>query len=359
MTSAYSPPPLRNLPPGGLERRRKHLLAEIARESERGSRFFGFAFPRPRPGFIAGLAGVGVVVGAAALALSLTGGSSAPADQPFLVQAIHGPAWGAYTRDWGGFDPNCASIAQHPFGCDGMIALSSAPAPRTSTPQSGRQDSTEIAGGTAEQQSLLRAIVGNMRPTAITTIAIRPSNSDVVLRMDAPDTSMRTLWEETLIAGAFRDRSKIAGQPVAVALENGESSGIIPPGPMTPLLSARPGDEEKTRRVLATTADKLGASLDELTIYRPSGIAVAVTLKTGDPATFLVHAAPRFLAAIGDLWRDYDGVYVRLVDGSGATVWETSTAGRTSTGAVGSRADLAGCSPIANWGPTPAPCPVR
>jgi hypothetical protein len=43
----------------------------------------------------------------------------------------------------------------------------------------------------------------------------------------------------------------------------------------------------------------------------------------------------KFLDGIGDRWHDYDGVYVRLVDEDGITVWETSTVARTAIGAAG------------------------
>ena len=116
---------------------------------------------------------------------------------------------------------------------------------------------------------------------------------------------------------------------------------------------------QAARRRFENAAAKAGVRLDQLTIYRPDGVAVAATFKTSDPASFLVHQMPKFLAAIGYGWHGYDGVYVRLIDQSGATVWQTATALRASTGYVGSRQDLAGCSPVKNLGPTPPPCPVK
>ncbi len=361
MTTPLSPPPLRDLPPGRLERRRQHLLSEIARGRQSDLSFGLLASRRAR--FIAALAGVGAAAAAAAIVISLSGGPSSHSSQPFLVQGVRGPAWGAYAPNWGGgVNLACATITQTLFGCGGIATLSNAAGaqPTAPTTHAGRKAPIDIVGGTTEQQSLLRSIADNMRTTAVTRIEIRGSGSNVLLRMQAPDTSMRTLWEETLIAGAFRDQAKLAHQASTVSLVNGESSGTIPPGPVTPLPAAKSGDAERTRNTIIDAAGTTsGATLEDLTIYRPSGVAVAVTLKAKDPASFLVHEMPRFLAAIGDLWHDYDGVYVRLLDDSGTTVWETSTAGRTSTGAVGSRADLAGCSPVANWGPTPAPCPAK
>ena len=62
-------------------------------------------------------------------------------------------------------------------------------------------------------------------------------------------------------------------------------------------------------------AAKTGVSPDELTIYRPDGIAVAATLKSDDPASFLAHQMRPFLDALGD-HSNLDGTYISLADGS-------------------------------------------
>ncbi|HEV7566057.1 MAG TPA: hypothetical protein VGO31_08890 [Microbacteriaceae bacterium] len=137
------------------------------------------------------------------------------------------------------------------------------------------------------------------------------------------------------------------------------NGGPFPPGPAITLRSAKAGDAAAAKQRFEEAAAKVGVTLDELTIYQPDGIAVATTLQSDDPASFLVHQMPTFLAALGDRWKDYDGTYVRVVDSSGTTVWESSTNGRISSGSVGFRQDLAGCSPVFDWGPTPPPCPAK
>jgi hypothetical protein len=194
----------------------------------------------------------------------------------------------------------------------------------------------------------------------IEKIEIVSSRNDVALHITAPDTSMRTLWEESLVAAAFRDRANAAGDNLTVSLFDGvRNGGRIPPGPKTPLPSAQSGDVVAVRQRVQDAAAKIGVSLEELTVNQPDGIAAAATLKSDDPASFLVHQMPTFLAALGDRWNDYDGTYVRLTDDSGQTVWETSTNGRISSGSVGSRQDLSGCSPVVHWGGTPPPCPAK
>jgi hypothetical protein len=200
-----------------------------------------------------------------------------------------------------------------------------------------------------------------MQPNAITKIAVTSSGNQVTLRMKATDNSMETQWQESLVAAAFRDRATAAGTHWTVALDNGDQYGAIAAGTTPTVPAARPGDMQAARRRFEHAAAKAGTRLDQLTIYRPDGVAVAATFKTTHPASFLVHQMPKFLAAIGYGWHGYDGVYVSLIDKSGATVWQTATALRTSTGSVGSRQDLAGCSPVAAVGgyPGPPPCPVK
>ena len=104
---------------------------------------------------------------------------------------------------------------------------------------------------------------------------------------------------------------------------NGDSSGIISQGPAAALPTVETGDVEAARRRYEQAAASSGVSLDGLAIYEPDGIAIAATLKSHRPAFFLTHQMPRFLAALGDYWDRNDGAYIRLIDDTGATVWET------------------------------------
>ena len=168
--------------------------------------------------------------------------------------------------------------------------------------------------------------------------------------MKAIDNSMETQWQESLVAAAFRDRASAAGEPRHGRARNGDQYGGIGPGPAKTSLAARPGATQTARRRFEHAAAKAGVRLDQLTFYRPDGVAVAATFKTAHPASFLVHRMPKFLAAIGYGWHGYDGVYVGLIDASGATVWQTSTAIRTLTGTVGWRRILPAAAPSATSG---------
>jgi hypothetical protein len=308
-----------------------------------------------------------VAVAGIGVSLLMLTGRSKPAPSPFLVQAIRAPSssWRAYTRDttwsFGGAtrnaDSHCVGLPLIVFGCSGTLTFASAPAQSPATTAAAGTSSTVVEGGTVAQRNLLGSILDRMQPNAIEKIVISATGVDISLRMTARDSSMRSLWEESLIAGAFRDLARATGRTVKVSLVNGEASGVIPPGPATALPNAKPGDVNGARERVESAAARIGVPLSALTVYQPDGVAVAATFQTNDAASFLVKEMPAFLAVLGDPWRDYDGTYIRVIDGSGSTVWEMSSAGRISAGSVGSREDVASCGPVQGWGPEPSPPP--
>lgn len=221
---------------------------------------------------------------------------------------------------------------------------------------------TEVSGGTASQRALLRQVVAGMQPTVIEKTEITGSGNDVALHFTAPpDRWNLAIWQEGIVTGAFRDRASAAGDNLDLSIFGGDANGatLNHHGPPTPLPPAKPGDAAAARQLFEKAATVVGVSLDKLTIYQPDGIAVAATLKSDDPASFLVHQMRPFLDALGD-HSNLDGTYISLVDGSGKTVWENSWNERISSGSVGSRPDLAGCSPVSNWsGFTTPACPAK
>lgn len=317
MTDQISFPPLHDPAPGELEKRRQHLLSEVTRQPERT--LPRFTLPRARLAVLAG-AVVALAAGAATLSIVLGGGSVAEA-APLLVQTASGKT---------------------------VSVPASSPTAAT----------TEIVGGTESEQALMRKIVAGMQPTVIEKIEIVSSGNDVALHFTFTGQSAQALWEDSLVAAAFRDRAQAAGDNLSVSTYDGIAVGAsLPPGPATPP-QAQPGDAGAARQLFEDAAAKAGISLDSLTIYQPDGVAVAATFTSNDPASFLVHQMTSFLAALGVHRGDFDGTYISLVDGSGHTVWETSWNSRLSQGGVGSTPALAGCSPVVNFGATPPPCPA-
>ena len=323
MTDEISFPPFHDPAPGELGKRRQHLLSEVTRRPERTLSIFTLRRPR-----VAVLVGVVVALAASAATLSIVLGSGSVAEAaPLLVQTPSGKT---------------------------VSVLATSPTAAT----------TEIVGGTESEQALMRKIIAGMQPTVIEKIEIVSSGNDVALHFTFTGRSMQAFWEDSLVAAAFRDRAQAAGDNLSISIYDVMARGgaSIPPG-MATLPSAQPGDVAAARRFFEDAAAAAGVSLDSLTVYEPDGIAVAATFASSDPASFLVHQMPDFLAALGAHQNDFDGTYISLVDGNGHTVWGTYWNSRSPQGSVGSTPALVGCSPVANWGPPvgespPPPCPA-
>ena len=336
MTPQSSIPPFRELPPETVATRLDHLVDEIGREPR--------ARRRTRAAVL-GVVAVALAVAAAGAVVALTRGSE-PARSAYLVQTIGG------TNDSGA--SSCTPAAHVLFGCDPVATAPTAEEARPLPSESEPVDETAISGGTAEHRALLDEIVRAIGPTSIASIQVDESAGTVTLDMRPHSSSLHTLWQSWLIATAFRDR---ASPEVEVDLVNGDSNGeSMSHSPALPRASA--ADADDARAVFEQAAHEAGVEFDDLSVTRPAGVAVAATLRSDDPASFLLHQMADLVAATSPHWNDYDGVYLRLEDGSGNVVWETATATRINTGAVGSRADVTGCGPISNHGPTPPPCPA-
>jgi hypothetical protein len=333
MTLDLPAPELRDLPPGRLEMRKHHLLREIAREASPSPRLTR-RLPQPRLALVVS-AGIATAAAAAILSLSLNGGSSHSSD--LAVRSVNGQSWSALNL------AGATHILEH-----GVSSL----------PTTHRR--TEISGGTKAERGVLRKVVAGVQPTAIDRVAITSSGPRTLdLHFTTNDKSSFTAWQESLVAAAFRDRLKVAGIDDAVAINTGDEHGPIASGPSVTLPPAKVGASLVARRTFRAAVKQVGARLIELRTYRPDGIAVAAKLTTDHPAAFLLHDAAPLLAAIGNRWADYDGVYLVLVDTAGRPVWATSTIARTSTGSIAVRKVLAGCAPFAGWGETAAACPLQ
>jgi hypothetical protein len=342
-------PPLRDFPAESFMRRRELLLIEITRQPRLGlGRHAGF--PPLRVALGSAVLAVAAAGAAAVAAVMLTAGGGR-ATSPLLVQAIRAPEWRSLHPFWGasGVSETCTTLMETVLGCEGVVPTESARTEQIAGRTSHQAANAAIVGGSAKQRRVLRAIVDELGPTSIVRIVLASSGTHVKLQMKATDDSPRTIWMESLAAAAFRDRSRASGAAVTVSLENGlADGGPIPPGPRVILRSAKPGTEAVVRNRFEAAARNAHVTLSNLRLYKPDGVAIAVTLETDDPGRFLLHNMRAFLRALGDRWR-YDGTYIRLVDSTKKTVWETTTVGRTLSGSVGVISTLGGCSPLGDW----------
>ncbi len=350
-------PPFRYLPPDRLAARHEHLRAEIASPSPNPRSFRPtLRTPRFRIAALATSAACAVVL-SVVLVDKLTRGAeetASPSAAPHVIQAI-APVW-AHTNVRTDRGVACARSLQALLrSCGGWFA--SSPPGALELEGVPTEVATRIRGGTRAERATMRSIVANTRPSAIAQIDLVSSQEVLTLRMHATHLSTWTLWQEWLIAGAFRDR---VDDPRRITLALGGTQESAPiqlgraaPGP------ARTVTSDVARRTFENAAAQVDVNLDKLIIQRPNGVAVAATMTVGDPPAFLAHQMPTFLAALGDLWRDYDGVYIGLTDTSGRTVWEAATSGRTSMGLVASDQTVASCSPLGEWKAIAPPCPAR
>jgi hypothetical protein len=235
---------------------------------------------------------------------------------------------------------------------------------------------TKIVGATPRQESVLREILAGLGETVIKEIQIAPPGNDwtpfkphsVVIRLKTAktDEKERAGWEAALVAEAFEARSRALHlQPVAAyeALDD----GIALDGPDEPDPDDRPPvTREELESGIVSGAKESGAEIVTLRIVEPRHLAAAVTLRVGDPASFLKHRVRTFLEAIpSSSDRQYDGLYVLVTDRNDKYAWVSAgTVGDTiSGGAEGARPDLAGCYPDLMYGSAtgeePPPCPVR
>ncbi len=339
--STNTVPNERDLPSGRLAARKRALLAELLRE--RG----------PSRGRLVALAvGTACAVAAAtALGVALTGGrTTTTATSAYVLVSLQ------RASDDEGRPTNTFCLdASAP--CAFFIVPYAGPDFISGRPERF-SETTKITGGSAEQRALLSSIVAATRPNSIARIEIESSPRRVMLRPRAFDSSDLTRWQELLIAAAFRDHALNAGADLEIGtpFEGGSIGG----GPAT-LPAAKPGTAAAARRTFEDAADSIDATVADLRIYKPYGVAVDITMRTEGPAQFLADRMPLFLAAIGDPWEDYDGVSILLVDQAGVPVWRFSTAARTGTGMLGVIGTLVDCSPIEPTlmlGESPPPCPV-
>jgi hypothetical protein len=236
---------------------------------------------------------------------------------------------------------------------------------------------TKIKGATPKQETILREILAGLGPTVLDEIRVAPAGKDwsplrpnsVVLQIEYRDAKEgRGYWEAALLANAFATRSRILNLQTVTGYETpGEANrleGIEEDEPALDYHRA-PIKADEIAAAIREEAKESGADLAELRIVRPMRLAAAATLRVDDPAAYLKHRLMTFLEAIPHpTKREYDGLYVLVVDPEGDFVWlSAQTIGEHSSGgAGGARPDLAGCDPRPPIGGLtsrePPPCPA-
>jgi hypothetical protein len=114
----------------------------------------------------------------------------------------------------------------------------------------------------------------------------------------------------------------------------------------------------EVQRALRASVAASGAEILRLNVWpttAPPSVELVVTTSIS-PAVYLKHDLAPLLGAIHGEWR-----YVEVVDKHGTVIFQNGYRRRAGhfEGMVGVPPRLGGCSPVANWGDTPPPCPVK
>jgi hypothetical protein len=235
-------------------------------------------------------------------------------------------------------------------------------------------ESTAVSGGRAREQDLLRTVLRGMDKTTLTRVAIGPvrgrRESDggtavPISFMVAPGgPSVRRQWDEWIVAGAFSRRLFAAGLSAEVD-GSGSEGGFT----ARPKLSGQPDPRPLSRsqeaaviKAIRTAVGRSGAEVARLEVHRPYGAAVALSVATEEPATFLKESLRQLIGSLGVQRQRLEGMYLAVLDEDRRLALEWGAWTRNPAGSYWVRRDLANCSPIEQSDPPgaeePPPCPA-
>jgi hypothetical protein len=223
-----------------------------------------------------------------------------------------------------------------------------------------------VRGGTKAERALMLRVARSVGMTSETRIVIRKAGKS--WHPHSPDAIVvnfrgRTLEREgqaALAAVLFQRSADV--QVVAFGSGSGASrigglkADSAPPNWDVGTPASLPKELALARRLIATVEGD-GARVVSLTLARPVGLAVSVTIQTDQPAGYLKHD----LQAVLDIVRRpaLAGSFVRVIDRQEGKVLEAYSA--PDGGGDWTLPSLAGCNPIMHIGSfgKQKPCPVK
>jgi hypothetical protein len=225
-----------------------------------------------------------------------------------------------------------------------------------------------VRGGTKAERALMIRIARSVGMSFQARIVIRkagkswhPHSPDAIVANFRGRTLERE-WQAALAAVLFQHSADV---PV-VAFGSGSGASRIwgptadsaPPTYEVGSPVSLPKELALARRLIATV-DGDGARVVSLTLARPVGLTVSVTIQTDQPAGYLKHD----LQAVLDIVRRpaLAGSFVRVIDPKGERVLEAYAA--PDEGGDWTLPSLAGCNPIMHlggpFGSKQKPCPAK
>jgi hypothetical protein len=234
-------------------------------------------------------------------------------------------------------------------------------------------DTTAVQGGPPRERVLLRRAVAGMDKTALRRISIGPPRGrrqgdagDAVPIAFTPlrGASVRRQWDEWIVAGAFSRHLLAAGLPAEV--DGADSEGGFTARPRLPKQpDPRPlprVQEAALVKTVRAAVKRSGGQVVRLEVHRPYAVAIALSLRTAEPASFLKTKLRGLLSTLDRQRPRLEGIYLGVLDDEGLLVLEWASWTRNPAGSYWVRHDLANCSPIEQSAPPgaepPPDCPV-
>jgi hypothetical protein len=218
-----------------------------------------------------------------------------------------------------------------------------------------------VTGGSARERSVLESAVAGIEKASVKKIAIGKDDSEAVAITftTIPAETIRRQWDQWIVAGAFSRRLLAAGLPAQVNAQDSRSAFAARPTVKgepdpRPLSKAREAAIVKAIRKAAAKADAEVVTLD---VYRPHGVAIALTLAPADTVGFLKTQLRPFLEALDAHRPRLEGVYMAALDEKRELALEWGSWTRNPAGVYWVRRDLASCSPIRQSDPPGTPPP--
>jgi hypothetical protein len=176
--------------------------------------------------------------------------------------------------------------------------------------------------------------------------------------------SLRRRWDQWIVAGAFSRRLLAAGLPTEV--DGADREGGFTARPRLP---RQPDPQGLSRRrearivnAIRTAVRRSGARLVRLELHKPYGTAVALSVSTQEPASFLKTKLRSLMENLDRHRPRLEGLYLGVLDGRDRLALEWASWTRNPAGSYWVRPDLADCSPIQQTPPPgaelPPDCPV-
>ena len=201
-----------------------------------------------------------------------------------------------------------------------------------------------------------------MKKTSVKKIAISKNESDKAVAITfttIPAETIRRQWDQWIVAGAFSRHLLADGLPARVNAQDSRGAFTARPrvkGEPDPRPLSKQ-QEAAIVKALRKAATKANAKVVTLDVYRPYGVAIAVTLAPADTIGFLKTDLQPFLTALDAHRPRLEGVYVAALDEKRELALEWGSWTRNPAGVYWVRRDLASCSPIRQSEPPGTPPP--